>query len=129
MKNTREALFVIVLGLAVIGLTVSKYTVAEEPSMPSGQYGVEVEFDISPDGGTYTCTAVVSDLMSGEVVAAPRVTARIGEEAVARSGMQVADRSYEVKLTFFADGTNATYVFEATYAGDVVAKQKSSVKL
>ena len=119
----------VVLGMAIFCLLPSTTTEAEEPLMPSGQFGVEVEFDVSPDNGTFTCTAVVSDLGNGEVVAAPRVTSPIGQEAVARSRMQSADTSFEIVLTFFADATNANYTLEITQEGNLIAKQKSSVKL
>ena len=129
MKHNGVASVVVALGLVLFCLMSTTTTIAEEPSMPSGQYGVEVEFDVSPDNGTFTCTAVVSDLVNGEVVAAPRVTAPIGEEAVARSDMQSADTTLDIVLTFFADATNANYVLEVTCGGNLVAKQKSSLKL
>ena len=129
MKHNRDAGVVCALALVIFCLMPTTTTIAEEPSMPSGQYGVEVEFDVSSDNGTFTCTAVVSDLENGEVVAAPRVTGPIGEEAVARSRMQLADTSFDIVLTFFADATNANYTLEVTYGGDLIAKQKSSVKL
>ena len=129
MKHNRVAGVVVALALIIFCLMPTTTTIAEEPSMPSGQYGVEVEFDVSSDNGTFTCTAVVSDLVNGEVVAAPRVTAPIGEEAVARSRIQLADTSFDVVLTFFADANNANYKLEVTYGGDLIAKQKSSVKL
>jgi len=129
MKHNGVAGVVVAFALVLICLMPTTATIAEEPSMPSGQYGVEVEFDVSSDNGTFTCTAVVSDLVNGEVVAAPRVTAPTGEEAVARSNMQLADTSLDIVLTFFADATNANYTLEVTYGGDLIAKQKSSVNL
>lgn len=129
MKHDGIVGVVVALALAIFCLTPTANTIAEEPSMPSGQYGVEVEFDMSSNHGTFTCTAVVSDLVSGEVVAAPRVTAPIGEEAVARSRMQFADTSFHIVLTFFADANTANYTLEVTQGEDLIAKQKSSVKL
>ncbi len=129
MRHKSVAGVVVVLGLAMFCLMSSTTTVAEEPERPSGRYGVEVEFDVSPNGGTYTCTAIVSDLVNDEVVAAPRVTAAIGEEAVVRSSIQGDKTNLEIVLTFLADTTNATYMLEVTQEGNLIAKQKSSVKL
>ncbi len=81
-----------------------------------------------PRTGTCTSTVVVTDLVSGDVVALQRVTAQIGEQAVAQIATQTTGGDSEIELTLFADATRATYLLEATRAGRLVARQKSSVK-
>jgi len=129
MNQEKTAAAVIVIGLSLLCLTTTPATTAgESPTVPP-QYGVEVTFDVSTESGTYTCTALVSDLSTDEVVTAPRVSSRLGEEAVTRSGTHRGESSVEIKMTFYADAANANYTLEVTHGTELVTKQKSSIKL
>ena len=89
--------------------------------------GVDVTFELTPKAGTFTASAEMTDLGSGEVLSAPRITGRLGQEAVARSGIQTEAGSEEIRLTLWADQVVATYRLEVIRAGEVVLVMKSTV--
>ena len=72
---------------------------------PPEHLGVEASVEPAGDG-TYTCSARISDLESGELVAAPKLKFRSGEEAVVTSGDESA--LLEMRVTARQDDSTAT---------------------
>ena len=89
--------------------------------------GVDVTFELAPKAGTFTASAEITDLGSGKVLSAPRITGRLGQEAVARSGIRTKAGSDEIRLTLWADEVTATYRLEVIRASEVVLVMKSTV--
>lgn len=90
--------------------------------------GVNVAFDVDPENGTFTATAEISDLASGQVLSAPRITGKPGQEAVARSAIQTEAGTEELRLTVSADEEVATYRLELIRGGEVVSVLRSTVR-
>lgn len=74
---------------------------AEAPAAPS----LAVEIEIEPAAArTFLCRAQVKDLAKGEVVAAPQVRFREGDEAV----MTMGGENEQLRLEVVADGEAGT---------------------
>ena len=103
---------------------------AEPPARPSGQFALEVAFSRAAEPGAYVCTAKVTDIADGRVLAQPRVTARAGEPAVTHSGFSAAGGSHDVAVTFTVrSGHEVAFQFAYSRNGKVVSAQSATVKL
>jgi hypothetical protein len=87
-------------------------------------YGIEIEVVRDAERGAATTTATITDLATGEVLAAPRVTARLGEEAAART----ARDGRELVLTVTVD--ESSVASELVVSGDaaVLHRQKTLIR-
>ena len=120
-----------VLPLSVFTLVVlaAGLAPAEPPKAPSGQFSLDLVFTKGAQPDTFVCTAQIADLQSGEVLAAPKVTARVGEPATARSGFVAGSSSYDLLLTFLVSPGHVQYEFKASQNGHVVSSQKAVITL
>ncbi len=78
--------------------------------------------------GAYQATVEVRDLVSNEVLAAPKIAFMKGEPAIATAKL---DSGEEFRFTIQVDasGKSASYSAELRDAGKVVAQQKASIAL
>ena len=119
MTKPRLSLVVIMaLLLSVIGTVV----LAADQSQPG--YGIDIEFVRDAEAGTYVCTAVVTNLDTGEPLFSPRITGKLGEKATARGSH---DNS-ETVLTVTVDEYMASYELIVSRGGMVVSRQTALVK-
>lgn len=109
-------------------LAASAALASAELAPPSGQYGIELEVQRSEDGATYVCTALIRDLATDGVVAAPRIQAPMGEEVRATSGFEVEGVRYELELSVALEGDAFTYRFEAKHGGTVATAQAGTLR-
>lgn len=106
----RRRLVLAAAALVVVSLvaTLGAAPVAR-PSSAAPAIGVEVEIAPSTRGdGTYTCTASLRDLATGQVLSEPRVVFRSGESAETRSGLSLDGEQAHVELAIAANGADRT---------------------
>ena len=120
---------VVVLGVCALLLLVAGWAPAEPPKLPSGHFSLDLVFAKGAQPDTYVCTAKIADLQSGQVLAAPRVTAKVGEQATARSGAVAGSDSYDLVLTFLISPGHVQYEFKASQNGQVTNSQKAVITL
>jgi hypothetical protein len=91
---------------------------------------IGLELDVQPaksPADAYVATAVIKDLDSGDVVSAPRVTLRKGEEAKVRSGVEPgADISLTVLVNNEED--QGIYSCEVRRGGKVISSQRATFR-
>jgi hypothetical protein len=105
-------------------------TAAEVQPPPSGQFGLDIAFSRAAEPDTYLCTATVTDLLDGRVLAAPKVTARAGEPATTHTGFTARGESHDLALTFTVRSEReVAYRFSYSRNGRVVSIQSALVKL
>ena len=93
---------------------------------PPLQLGVEASIDPAGDG-TYVCVAKVSDLENGEVVAAPTLRFRSGEEATVVVGTE--DGATQLKIQVVADENEGSARFELSVVRDGTEKTIQQLNL
>ena len=82
--------------------------------LPSGPLGVDVTIDRRADG-SYLCVAQVSQLSTGQVVAAPKIAFPSGENAVVTVGTKDAEgRPAELRFEVSANESEGTALFRMT---------------
>ena len=98
--------------------------------------GISVSIDVvrtDAAKGLFLCTAQVTDLVSGEILAAPKIAFTAESGAKARSGSQpdVKKPASEVVLEVSVSkaGDSASYAVSYTREGVLAAKQKGSLTL
>jgi len=98
--------------------------------------GISVSVDVvrtDAAKGQYRCTAEVTDLLSGEVIAAPKIAFTASSGATMRSGSQPDAKKpvSEVVIEVSASqaGDSAAYKVTYTREGVLVAVQKGSLSL
>ncbi len=108
--TNRGRLVLAAAALVFVGLVASlKAAPAARPSVATPAIGVELAIAPSSHGdGTYTCTASLRDLATGQVLSEPRVVFRSGESAEMRSGLTLDGEPAHVDLAIAADGTDRT---------------------
>ncbi len=120
----------IVAGAAVFGLAAALVLAAGPAAPPSGQFGLEIAFSKAPEPDAYRCSAKITDLQDGRVLAEPGVTARAGQPATTRSGVQTGAGSDELVLTFTVRSEREVeYRFTYLRDGKTVSAQAATVKL
>lgn len=118
-----------VLGVCGLLLLVAGMAPAEPPTMPSGNFSLELAFAKGAQPDTYICTARIVDLQSGKVLASPKVTARVGEQATVRSGIVAGPSNYDLVLTFVISPGRVEYEFKASRSGQTTNSQKAVITL
>ena len=102
---------------------------ATAETLAHADYGLEVTLAPSPSApGSVEYKVVVTDLVSGKTVAAPRATTRLGVDAqVASSTTDGSSVRGTMKVS--EDGTTAAYAVSVTRNGALVAKHAGTVSL
>lgn len=104
----------------------------------SGRIGIEVEVEPVPPGvagevaDLYVVSVYLRDLESGEILSAPRITFRKGEEAIVRSAIPEpgGDRSLvEMRFLIAEDGSRLTYSWTVTRGGKIVSSHAAEFNL
>lgn len=86
-------------------------TPAVAAEFPSGPLGVDVTIDRRADG-SYLCVAQVSQLATGEIVAAPKIAFGSGDNAVVRIGTKDSEgRPAELRFEVAANESEGTALF------------------
>lgn len=97
--------------------------------LPAGSLGVDVTIERLEDG-TYLCTAQVSQLATHEIVAAPKIRFRSGEDAAVKVGTQDAEgRQAELKFDVSASESEGTALFRMTAIQGGVETQLHQVRV
>lgn len=110
-------------------LTLVFCTSAVAAELPAGPLGVDVTIERQVDG-TYQCDAVVAELTTGEVVAAPKVRFRSGQDAELRVGTKDSEgRGAELKFEVSADEAAGTAQFRMIAIQDGVERQLHQVRV
>jgi len=95
--------------------------------------GVEIKgVPVADQNGIYVITAVVTDLDTGEVISAPRVTAMQGSEANLRTGVVAPSGTptqLEMGFLVSEDGKSISYSWTLTSNGKVVSSHKAEFGL
>jgi len=122
-------------GFALLPLCFAFSGLADEPNVPKAA-GLSVSVDVvrtDAAKGAFLCTAQVTDLLSGEILAAPKIAFTAESGAKARSGSQpdVKKPASEVVLEVSASkaGDSASFTVSYIREGVLVAVQKGSLSL
>jgi len=94
--------------------------------------GVEIESRPVAEGGIYVISAVITDLDSGEVISAPRITAERGDEASLRTGFVAPSgepTNLEMSFLVSVDGKVIRYSWTLTRDGKVLSSHKAEFSL
>lgn len=95
----------LLIALAVIGIVVADATADSGKGIPD--FTFEFTFaSIDNPGASYSCDAVVREQASGNILAAPRLIARKGEEAVAETVLS-SGSIVQLKVALDAAGKQA----------------------
>ena len=82
--------------------------------------------------GIYVISGVVTDLDTGDVISAPRVTAKKGDEANLRTSFVAPSgepTNLEMSFLFSGDGKTISYSWTLTRGGKVLSSHKAEVSL
>ncbi len=117
----------IAAALAVLLFTAAATAEKSAPRMaPSGNFGINLTFDLSSAKDEYVCYAEITDLDSGLAISAPQMKGMPGSEVTMTTA---ADNGYKYTLTVYADSGSTWYEFTAENGGYIVSHQKSVSKL
>lgn len=124
---------VLLLFLLAAGPFRAETTTATQSS-PAQGLSVSVAFvRDTADPRHITCTAEITDLASGEVLAAPKIAFAAGSSARARAGSQSAggraEREILLDVSATPQGNSASYVVTQLLNGATVAIHKGSIAL
>ena len=92
---------------------------------------VGIDVDAAPAPGhpaQYVVTVIITDLDTAQIIGAPKITARAGEEATVRSGFTSPnDRptQFEMRLLISKDGKAVDYSWRLVRDGKVVSKHSA----
>lgn len=125
MKNRSALLRAAALFILLSGVALAP---AHTAQALSGQFGLDVAVSPGEVPGTFICSVEIADLQTAEVLSAPRITVRAGEEGVVRSGVSAGETSYDLALTLLVSPGSARYHFTASQAGKLISSQKASFK-
>ncbi len=91
--------------------------------------GVEVSFSPHPTmAEAFVCQVEITDLRSGELLSAPRITSRRGEEGVVRFGLANGEH-LNLTVGLDASGKVATYVSQILRGETVLSRQSVTFSL
>jgi hypothetical protein len=100
---------------------------------PIEHIGVEISARAHPnDPAILVVEAMVTDLDSGELISAPRITTERGKEASARTGLVSPSgepSSLEMSFLVSEDGKSISYSWTLTRDGEVVGRHKAHFEL
>jgi len=105
-------------------------------AVPPRASGISVSIDIARTDATtgrFLCTAEVTDLASGEVIAAPKVAFLAGSSGQAKTGFQPDAKKppsvVALEVSAAKAGDSASFTVSYTREGVLVAVQKGSLSL
>lgn len=117
----------IVAALVVAGLGAAVFATSIEA--PREAFGVEVDVAPWPEAeDVYECRVVVTDLTSGEVLVAPTIRFRRGEEGSVQSGSQEG-LLFTMTVSVDPEGETASYASDVRRGGEPVHAQAVTVRL
>ena len=103
------------------------------PVGPIEHIGVEISARAHPnDPAIFVVSAMVTDLDSGELISAPRITAQRGREASARTSFvspSGESAALEMKFLVAQDGTDVSYSWRLLRDGKVVSSHSAEIEL
>jgi hypothetical protein len=103
---------------------------AQDPEPPSGQFDTEIAIrPTGADAASYSCEAVLLDHKTSEVLFAPRIVARAGDEGKATMLRRSTDGPFDFNLTFRVSGQTATYAMEVVRNGRRVFHSLGTVSI
>ena len=116
--------------LSVVSLALALCTTsAVAAEFPTGPLGVDVSIERRADG-SYLCAAQVSLLSTGEVVAAPKIAFRSGDNAVVTIGTQDSEgRPAELRFEVAANEAEGTAMFKMSSVQGGVETQLQQVRV
>jgi hypothetical protein len=104
----------------------------------AGKIGIELDVEPAPTKlaggrpGMYVASAFIRDLDTMEVISAPRITVRKGDEATIRSSIPRADGEpwlLEMKLLIADDRSKVSYSWTITQGSEIVSSQSAEFGL
>lgn len=122
MFNKQTRLLALLFAFSIGALSLR----AADPA-PSG-YSISV--DIAPETGksdTYVIRAVVSDVVSNEVLSSPKIITKQGEPAKVMVGSDSS--SFTIDVLIDKSGKAASYTFTAMKSGKAVSILKGSISI
>jgi hypothetical protein len=103
------------------------------PAGPIEHIGVEISARAQPnDSSIFVIGAMVTDLDSGELISAPRVTTRRGKEASARTEfVSPSGEPSALEMSFLVseDGKNISYSWRLLRDGKVLSEHKAEIEM
>jgi hypothetical protein len=122
------------------GLRLTEATPSLEPVHVAVAERIGIEVDVKPappkvageSQDFYVVSVYLRDLESGEIISAPRITFRKGEEATVRSGIPEPDGGtslVEMKFLIADDGSRLSYSWTVTSGGKVVSSNTAEFEL
>jgi hypothetical protein len=121
------------------GVRLSASSIPSEPFQEAVKHiGIEMEVDPPPPEmaadhpDLFVVSTYVRDLDTGEVISAPRILVRKGEEATVSStipGPEGAVSLFKMKILVSEDENNVSYSWTITSSGTVVASNSAEFKL
>jgi hypothetical protein len=95
--------------------------------IPTG-YSVSVEFSPSPeDTEAYIVRALISDVVTNEILSSPKIIAKKGELGKVRIGSDAS--SYSIDILLDKAGKTGSYTFTASKSGKAVSILKGSISI
>lgn len=103
---------------------------AAAPPGTGERIGVEITVSkASAEAGRYTCTTTVKDLVSQQVLAAPRIQFRPGEPAQLHTTDPASGLAIEISVAVTGAGEQVDHVVLVRRGGELVASQSVTVHL
>ncbi len=134
MNRPAQTAWIVTAALVMSVVVVSVATAQEKPAGTAAGISVNVAV-VRTDAakGLFVCTAEVSDLVSGEVFALPKVAFSSESGGKARMGRQPAPKKGPTEVVFDVQadkaGDSAAYTVSYKKEGVLVAVQKGSISL
>jgi len=104
------------------------------PVQPVEHIGVDIKATPAPpeNSDQYVITVFVTNLDTGDIISAPRITTRAGEEATIRSSFAAPSGNpteFEVKVMVQENGGGVSYSWRMTSGGKVIASHTAEFEL
>lgn len=127
---TRRATYALIATLPILAVGLTAFTAA--PPAASLAQHIRVEAEISPSTeheGAYVCEIVFTDSATGEVLGAPAVHFRSGEDARARSGVAWNGHTSQIDVFASAASDERTATIRVDLTRDGVTTNLHSVRV
>ena len=100
---------------------------AGDDPVPSGHFSVSVDCQTFAERGAYSCTAVASDLPSGEEYLSGLLNGRLGDTVKSERSFEVGGATYRLEIDVTAAESSTRFEFRAFRDDQLVAKQAGSL--
>jgi hypothetical protein len=102
---------------------------SQEPTPENVAYGFSVAFAPRPaDGKEYVCLIEVIDVHTGDLVAAPKIAAQLGQSATVTIGSN-GEEKLEFEVSLDEAGRHATFEGRVSRAGRLQTLQKMTLSV